>query len=276
MASSRLLRSISQAARYAQGCYEQGSGLDAVLVRHREVELARQGLEKIRVARRESSRQLEGVREEVNEVRNRLDGMQRSDPRFPKLVMEEHNALRKLAEHEEKFLSQDSEERDAFEKLSVAVTISHIEERAHAERTKYWGVAASLIGTALGLFGSLILSTHRTNGFSSTMEEYANQTSAQLSQFRMEVRAHLNNIVMKGETIEGTEASTESKGGAVVTMAPSSGHKGNRVRPPEENQTAQRNLSRIEVISTIGATSGILSVCILAAMLFIRPPSSAR
>lgn len=55
-----------------------------------------------------------------------------------------------------KFQLCEKEERDCFAFLSAAVKESHEKERAQAERTKYWSVIGSIIGTVIGVFGSSV------------------------------------------------------------------------------------------------------------------------
>lgn len=47
-------------------------------------------------------------------------------------------------------------EREKFSLLSAAVRDSHEKERAQAEKTKYWSVIGSIVGTFLGIVGTTI------------------------------------------------------------------------------------------------------------------------
>ena len=57
--------------------------------------------------------------------------------------MEDLNALEELEKHH-------------FGLLSSAVRESHEKERARAERVKYWGLSASVIGAVLGIMGTTV------------------------------------------------------------------------------------------------------------------------
>lgn len=48
----------------------------------------------------------------------------------------------------------EKEERDYFAALSSSVKDSHEKERAQAERTKYWSIIGSILGTVIGIIGS--------------------------------------------------------------------------------------------------------------------------
>ena len=54
-------------------------------------------------------------------------------------------------------------EREYFSGLSNAVRDSHEKERAQAEKTKYWSVLGSILGTCIGIFGTTINNRMRMN-----------------------------------------------------------------------------------------------------------------
>lgn len=64
-------------------------------------------------------------------------------------MKEERTLLAEFESHERK-------ERDCFNILSKAVRDSHEQERAQAEKTKYWSVIGSIIGTCIGILGTTI------------------------------------------------------------------------------------------------------------------------
>jgi hypothetical protein len=47
-------------------------------------------------------------------------------------------------------------ERECFSLLSNAVRDSHEKERAQAEKTKYWSILGSILGTCIGILGTTI------------------------------------------------------------------------------------------------------------------------
>ena len=54
----------------------------------------------------------------------------------------------------DEFQEHEKRERECFSLLSSAVRDSHESERAQAEKTKYWSVLGSVIGTCLGILGN--------------------------------------------------------------------------------------------------------------------------
>ena len=77
---------------------------------------------------------------------------------FPPLqVLKDEKSLQEEFKKLEKF------ERECFSALSNAVRDSHEKERAQAEKTKYWSVIGSVIGTCIGIFGTTINNRMRMN-----------------------------------------------------------------------------------------------------------------
>lgn len=79
--------------------------------------------------------------------------------RYLELLTEEHATIKKERGLLETFEGYESAEREAFHQLSIRVRESHEKERERVEKTKWWGVSASLIGALLGIAGSSIGNT---------------------------------------------------------------------------------------------------------------------
>lgn len=75
----------------------------------------------------------------------------RGEDKYLSLITEEHNVLKEERALMEAFQNTEKRERLCFSKLSNAVRDSHEKERAQAEKTKYWSVIGSVIGTLLGI-----------------------------------------------------------------------------------------------------------------------------
>ena len=69
------------------------------------------------------------------------------------LVTQEHQVLKEEREVREKAAANEKHERACFAELSNAVRDSHEKERAQAEKTKYWSVIGSIVGTCIGIIG---------------------------------------------------------------------------------------------------------------------------
>lgn len=76
--------------------------------------------------------------------------------RYLTYVTKEHNLLKEEKKLTTLFNLYEREERDCFTFLSSSVKESHEKERAQAERTKYWSVIGSIVGTVIGVIGSSV------------------------------------------------------------------------------------------------------------------------
>ena len=79
------------------------------------------------------------------------------------LVTQEHQVLKDEKSLQDEFKMLEKAERECFSALSNAVRDSHEKERAQAEKTKYWSVIGSVIGTCIGIFGTTINNRMRMN-----------------------------------------------------------------------------------------------------------------
>ena len=68
----------------------------------------------------------------------------------------EFQVLKDEKQYQEEFKQYEKTERECFSALSNAVRDSHEKERAQAEKTKYWSLLGSILGTCLGIIGTTI------------------------------------------------------------------------------------------------------------------------
>lgn len=80
----------------------------------------------------------------------------RGEDKYLTLVTQEHQVLKEEKALLEDFNQLEKRERECFALLSNAVRDSHEKERAQAEKTKYWSVLGSILGTCLGILGTTI------------------------------------------------------------------------------------------------------------------------
>ena len=72
------------------------------------------------------------------------------------MITQEHSILKEERKLNSEFALVEREERDSFAALSSSLKDSHEKERAQANRTKYWSIIGSIIGTVIGIAGSSI------------------------------------------------------------------------------------------------------------------------
>ena len=106
--------------------------------------------------RRDGQQRLSAVHARLQTLAGELERVPRGADRYLALVRDEVAAVRDGERLATELTAAESAEHGAFGALSSAVRASHERERARAERTKYWSVAGSLIGAAIGIIGTSI------------------------------------------------------------------------------------------------------------------------
>jgi len=113
--------------------------------------------------RRETHAQIADISKRIKDLHGELEKTNRGEDRYLVLVTQEHQVLKEEREMREHASSVEKGERECFSKLSNAVRDSHEQERAQAEKTKYWSVIGSIIGTCIGIIGTTINNRMRMN-----------------------------------------------------------------------------------------------------------------
>merc|ERR1712029_344822 len=106
--------------------------------------------------RRESQSKITDIQKKIKDIHLELEKTHRGEDRYLVLVTQEHQVLKDEKHLQEEFKQFEKTEREKFSKMSASVRDSHEKERAQAEKTKYWSVLGSVIGTCLGLLGATI------------------------------------------------------------------------------------------------------------------------
>lgn len=106
--------------------------------------------------RRENQTSLNDVQSQLKSLRTELERTPRGDDKYLELLTEEHKIIKEEFSLVSDIQRLERLEREKFSKLSRAVRDSHEKERAQAEKTKYWSVLGSVIGTCLGVFGTTV------------------------------------------------------------------------------------------------------------------------
>ena len=92
----------------------------------------------------------------LQDIHLELEKTHRGEDRYLVLVTQEHQVLKEERNLQEEFKFHEKSEREYFSALSNAVRDSHEKERAQAEKTKYWSILGSILGTCIGIFGTTI------------------------------------------------------------------------------------------------------------------------
>lgn len=127
----------------------------------------------------------------MHELHIELDRIPRGDDKYLALITHEHSVIKEEKRLKEEFQQFEKDERENFAILSHAVRDSHEKERAQAEKTKYWSIIGSVLGTMLGVIGTtvnnrlrmkelrdLVESTARSNNELTNVEEFSKGVTA--------------------------------------------------------------------------------------------------
>ncbi|XP_034235390.1 mitochondrial potassium channel-like [Thrips palmi] len=158
--------------------YEEVTGLKEVRVSQDKVLKAENRFITSQDARRNISKELAVVRDKLKDIYAELDQTSRGEDRYVTLITQEHKVLKDERRLAELFNCYEQEERENFSFLSSAVKESHEKERIQAERTKYWSIIGSIMGTMIGIAGSSINNEFKMRELRKLVKESAQATIA--------------------------------------------------------------------------------------------------
>lgn len=136
--------------------YEEFIGVKTVRQAQEEVMKWEKKLSEAQLVRREKQAEINNIQSRLKEIHFDLDRTSRGEDKYLQLLTEEHQIIKKERELLNSFEGLETAEREAFHQLSMRVRSSHERERERAEKTKWWGVSASLLGALLGIAGTSI------------------------------------------------------------------------------------------------------------------------
>ncbi|KAI8511082.1 Coiled-coil domain-containing protein 51 [Branchiostoma belcheri] len=209
--------------------YEEFVGITEVKDAQGKVTQAEENFMAARKQVKQVKEAVESLQQDMNTCRDKMDRVQRGEPRYLELATEEHNLIQELQKARAKYGLLEDQERDNFALLQAAVRSSHEKERARTERTKNWSIIGSVTGAIIGIIGStavnrsrmkelrsLIMDTKDHGGITPDLAEKISATGEQYKQIQgslQEVKTLLNN----SET--ATTATTDVPKGDVKHLA---------------------------------------------------------
>eukprot|EP00058_Branchiostoma_floridae_P008875 XP_002594363.1 hypothetical protein BRAFLDRAFT_119978 [Branchiostoma floridae] len=189
--------------------YEQFVGITEVKHAQGKVTQAEENFMNSRKQVKQVKEDVESLQQDMNTCRDKMDRVNRGEPRYLELATEEHNLIQELQKARAKYGLLEDQERDNFALLQAAVRSSHEKERARTERTKNWSIIGSVTGAIIGIIGStavnrsrmkelrsLILDTKGNGGITTEIAEKIASTGEQYKQIQgslQEVKTLLNN-----------------------------------------------------------------------------------
>ncbi|XP_049834331.1 mitochondrial potassium channel-like [Schistocerca gregaria] len=136
--------------------YEEVTGMDEVRRAQTRVLEAEEKFIVAQERRREANKAVTEIQTQLKDIHAALDSTTRGEDRYVQLITQEHQILKEERKLLTEFQQLEREEREYFSMLSSAVKESHEQERAQAEKTKYWSIIGSIIGTVIGVVGSSV------------------------------------------------------------------------------------------------------------------------
>jgi len=143
--------------------YENFVGLTDVKAAQARVVESEKRFIQMQDKRREAQASIAEVQKRIKDIHLEFEKTHRGEDKYLALVTQEHQVLKEERNLLEEFKFFEKAEREYFSALSNAVRDSHEKERAQAEKTKYWSVLGSILGTCLGIFGTTINNRMRMN-----------------------------------------------------------------------------------------------------------------
>jgi hypothetical protein len=148
-----------------QSVYEETTGLVGIKVAQQKVIECQEKLKVAQEARRQIAIEQTQIRQQLQEIHSQIQRCNRGEPRYLELVQIEFDLMQKDREKAEHFVMADNSEREIFTQLKQYTFTSHEKEKIYAEGTKYWSVIGTMVGAAIGVFGTLISYYYRNNQF---------------------------------------------------------------------------------------------------------------
>lgn len=158
--------------------------------------------------RQEAQREISANQSKLQDLHAELDRIPIGDDKFLGLITQKHAIIKEERRLKEEFKLFEKNERENFAALSHTVRDSHEKERAQAEKTKYWSIIGSILGTMLGIFGTTINNRLRMKELRSLVEEATvkNNSTFNVEEVKNEVIAvikqHIVSDPSKGITVQ--------------------------------------------------------------------------
>ncbi|RWS21405.1 hypothetical protein B4U80_06460 [Leptotrombidium deliense] len=96
------------------------------------------------------------IQEQLKQIRQKLDTIQRSDEAYLELVTNEHKLIRTEIQLVKQLKLVEETERDNFNKFSRKLREAHEVERLRQEKSKYLSLIGSVVGALLGIIATSI------------------------------------------------------------------------------------------------------------------------
>jgi len=175
------MESLNQKFREWMQKYEDFVGLTEVMAAQNRVLEAEKKFISSQEERRGAQREIAVNQNKLQDIHAELDRIPIGDDKFLGLITQKHAIIKDERRLKEGFKQFEKNERENFAALSHTVRDSHEKERAQAEKTKYWSIIGSILGTMLGIFGTSVNNRMRMKELRNLVEEATVKNPSTLS-----------------------------------------------------------------------------------------------
>lgn len=134
--------------------YDQFMHMDDVRQAQQRVIDIQQQLQLAQHDRRAMAAELTGCRNQIQRLHEELGKVERFERRYVDLVREQYDLFQLERQRLAEFDVRDTDERELFTQLTIAVKVSHETEKIYANTVKYWSIIGSIVGAILGILGT--------------------------------------------------------------------------------------------------------------------------
>lgn len=149
--------------QYLAACtfYEQFMRMDDVWRAQQKVIDIQQELQIAQQERRALANHLTDIRDQIQRLHEELSKVERFERRYVDLVGQQYSLFQQERTALAAFELKDTDERELFTRLTIAVKVSHEKEKIYANTVKYWSIIGSIIGATLGIIGTVLSFQYR-------------------------------------------------------------------------------------------------------------------
>ncbi|OQR66650.1 coiled-coil domain-containing protein 51-like [Tropilaelaps mercedesae] len=182
---------LEEKLNYVMKLYEDFIGLTEVKAAQAKVISAEFAVKEAQERRTSQQRRIRDLQRQLREIHVELDKTTRGEDRHLQLITKEHAILREERELQAEFRETEKREHSSFSLLSLALRESHEKERAQAEKTKYWSIIGSIMGTVIGIVATTINNQYRLHQLRKLVTDATCET-AQCRDLILQTREVLN------------------------------------------------------------------------------------